>query len=109
MCGDGTVMTQYRGLNTVVSEAPLVEPMFELQQTDGVCAALGGMCSGSAVNTTGSCCEGSFCKYWQPTPEGRLCQGCYNCKCASGGPGATDDPSKCVGDDGQQCPWVNEC
>jgi len=99
-CTEAQAVARLKGM-----AAALVMPMVEGTQT---CAALGGICTGSAVNTTGSCCAGSFCKYWQQ-PEGRVCQGCYNCKCGSGGPGATDDPSKCIGDNGKQCPYVSEC
>lgn len=65
-------------------------------------------CTGSVVNTTGSCCKGNFCKYWA-TGAGKVCQGCYNCKCASGGPGAVDDPRKCKDSAGNICPSEYEC
>ena len=65
-------------------------------------------CSGSKSDPQGTCCDNMFCKYWQ-APIGRTCMGCYSCKCDNGGPGSTDDPSKCVNNDGKLCPFVEEC
>ena len=65
-------------------------------------------CSGSKSDPQGTCCDNMFCKYWQ-APIGRTCMGCYSCKCDNGGPGSTDDPSKCVNADGKLCPFVEEC
>ena len=73
------------------------------------CKALGGVCTGNKTNPQGSCCNNAFCKYWQTDPAGRTCMGCYTCKCATGGPGTTDDPQKCVGGDGKLCPSTKNC
>ena len=73
------------------------------------CSPLGGQCTGSEGNPQGSCCNNAFCKYYQPDPAGRVCMGCYSCKCAHGGPGSTDDPQKCLDDNGKLCPSTKNC
>ena len=72
------------------------------------CKNLGNLCSGSAPDPQGTCCSGAFCKYWQ-TAGGNICSGCYNCHCDSGGPGTTDDPSKCINTNGNLCPFTKNC
>lgn len=84
-------------------------PAGEITMFADKCSPIGTQCTGTKADPTGSCCKGNFCKYYQPAP-GNLCQGCFNCKCPDGsGPGAVDDPNKCIDSQGDRCDYQSEC